>query len=294
MQLDNTRIAVRQRTLLETLDLALVVIREFFHPWLSTTLMMVVPLWIINYLLIGWMANEDLENGDFPFRFTWNMLLLIYLEAPLASIFTVAFFGPAVFMQNPKLKQVARDLLKVSPALLFCHGFLRGVLPAWGLLLLVDEYEASPVEFFFLPMICLWSTGMRIARPFISEIILLEKNPLRAKRPGQISINMRSADLHGPSFGDLFVQWMASVLVGVFLYALFAFSLSILAHFLLSDSDLNWWKLQFLYPGVGWLVVGYFSIVRFLNYVDLRIRHEGWEVDLLMRAEAIRLSGRML
>jgi hypothetical protein len=40
-------------------------------------------------------------------------------------------------------------------------------------------------------------------------------------------------------------------------------------------------------------VAAYFSVVRFLSYLDLRIRHEGWEVELLMRAEALRMAARV-
>jgi hypothetical protein len=43
------------------------------------------------------------------------------------------------------------------------------------------------------------------------------------------------------------------------------------------------------FPLALWLVVGYFTVVRFLSYLDLRIRREGWEVELLMRAERTRL-----
>jgi hypothetical protein len=39
-----------------------------------------------------------------------------------------------------------------------------------------------------------------------------------------------------------------------------------------------------------WLVVGFFSVVRYLCYLDLRIRREGWEIELKMRAEASRLN----
>ena len=39
-----------------------------------------------------------------------------------------------------------------------------------------------------------------------------------------------------------------------------------------------------------WIVVAYFTVVRFLGYLDLRIRREGWEVELIMRAERARLS----
>ncbi len=42
-------------------------------------------------------------------------------------------------------------------------------------------------------------------------------------------------------------------------------------------------------PLALWLVVGYFTVVRFLAYLDLRIRREGWEVELMMRAEQTRL-----
>ena len=40
-----------------------------------------------------------------------------------------------------------------------------------------------------------------------------------------------------------------------------------------------------------WLVAGFFTVVRFLGYLDLRIRREGWEVELVMRAESELLAG---
>ena len=47
------------------------------------------------------------------------------------------------------------------------------------------------------------------------------------------------------------------------------------------------------FPATLWLVAGYFAVVRFLSYLDLRIRREGWEIELIMRAAANRLSGRL-
>jgi len=56
------------------------------------------------------------------------------------------------------------------------------------------------------------------------------------------------------------------------------------------------WEWSFLKPMFTfyfqlsiWIVVCYFTVVRFLNYLDLRIRREGWEVELWMRAERARL-----
>jgi hypothetical protein len=57
--------------------------------------------------------------------------------------------------------------------------------------------------------------------------------------------------------------------------------------------NVDWLELQIVYPACLWLVVAYLSVVRFLSYLDLRIRHEGWEVELLMRAEALRMAARL-
>jgi len=43
-----------------------------------------------------------------------------------------------------------------------------------------------------------------------------------------------------------------------------------------------------------WIVAGYFTVVRFLSYLDLRIRREGWEVELRVRAEAARMARQRL
>ena len=48
------------------------------------------------------------------------------------------------------------------------------------------------------------------------------------------------------------------------------------------------WHSIFL-PGAVWIVVWFFTVVRYLSYLDLRIRREGWEVELQVRAAAQRL-----
>ena len=53
-------------------------------------------------------------------------------------------------------------------------------------------------------------------------------------------------------------------------------------------------RLHFYYPLALWLVLGFFAVVRFLGYLDLRIRREGWEVELMMRAEGARLERQLV
>jgi hypothetical protein len=308
MQLDNTRIAIRERDILDTLDLALHVTRQFAAPWALCSLLAIVPLALVNYALIGWMLPEELDDQMIPWRFCWNMILLIYLEAPLASTFVVAYLGPAVFMEKKTIRQVLGDVLRFSPQIFLTQFFLRGVLFAWLLLLVTDRYSGSnPVELFFLPVLALGATGMRAFRPYINEIVLLERNPLRSSNPNVITINKRSSHLHGPYAGDLFIRWMGCAAVATLL-ALLAWMTAVVAQgVLISDwpwnfspgpppevtNNLDWFKLQVAYPLCLWVVVAFMSVVRFLSYLDLRIRHEGWEVELLMRAEALRLVARM-
>ena len=59
----------------------------------------------------------------------------------------------------------------------------------------------------------------------------------------------------------------------------------------------DWWPgptmLLTIFPLSMWIVAGFMTVARFLSYLDLRIRHEGWEVELLLRAEATRMASRM-
>jgi len=304
MQLDRTRIAIRERGLLETIDLSLHVIRLFAGPLIACALLAILPLALINYALVGWMAPTGEEVDDIGFRYLWNMTVLIFLEAPLASAFIVGYLGPAVFLEERSLRQIAGDVLGHAFPLLLCQGLLRGVLIAWLLYLLTDREIANGwIEGFAMFALAAWSTAARAFRPYINEIILLERNPLWSRQKTTITVGRRSAHLHGPYSGDLFIRWCGAAGVGLLLTGLVIYT-AVMAqgvltsdwpfHYSLDDSafapNLDWFKLQFVYPTCLWLVVVFLAVVRFLSYLDLRIRHEGWEVELLMRAEALRLG----
>jgi hypothetical protein len=318
MQLDSTRIAVRERSLPEVFDLALHVTREFAGPWLFCSLLAIVPLALLNYALIGWMTDLDYDTDLPGLRFAWNMTLLIFIEAPLASVFVTAFLGPAVFMEQRTIRQVIGDVFRfrrtrpddTRPALnlFLCQLILRGILPVWLIYLTVDRYQFSPFqEGFLIPAIACYSMAIRAFRPYLNEIILLEKNPLRSKDPQRITIGKRSSHLHGPSSGDLFVRWIVSAMIGLLLIGLVLATAELLLGVLVGimpfeiDSvteevtawNIDWLQLQIVWPACLWLVAAYFSVVRFLSYLDLRIRHEGWEVELLMRAEALRMAAKV-
>lgn len=302
MQLDSTRIAIRERNLLDTFDLSLHVLRDYCKPLLITFFVMVIPLMAINDLLIGWVLDVEyretffyLEESGAIWRFWWDMTCLVVVEAPLASVFMTSYLGQAVFVARPSYREVFRDVGKMSGRVAWCQLLVRAILPAMLVLLLVDRYgDFNPmVELLLLGAIALYAAFLRAIRPFINEIVLLERNPLVSRNPSAITIGKRSKDLHGPSGGDLFARWLATALIGVLL------TVCVFGSFLFcSGVFLNDWMpgplmLRYLYPLAMWVVACYLAVVRFLSYLDLRIRHEGWEVELRLRAEAVRQAVKL-
>ncbi len=296
MQLDNTRIAIRERGVLDSLDLALHVTRAYAGPLALTMLFCVIPLMVVNHFLIGWMvpANWDQSFAPADFgksvRYVWTMVLLVFLEAPLASIFATAYLGQAVFLERPKISKIVSDALSLSGRLFWCVLVMRGILLGWVLVWNIDRRELFSAAELALIFYCMVLAGIRSARPFLVEIVLLERNPLRAADPQAMTIRRRSSLLHAPSGGDLLGRWIGSTMIAVLLgFAVFG-TMVFLSGVFFYDWVVGPVMLQFTLPFSLWIVVAYMTVFRFLSYLDLRIRQEGWEVELQMRAEAARLN----
>lgn len=302
MQLDSTRIAIRERNLLDTFDLALHVLRDYFKPLLITFIVAAVPMMVINDLLVGWMLDVEyremffyLEESGAIWRFCWDMTCLVFIEAPLASVFMTSFLGQAVFVARPSYREVFRDVRKMWARVAWCQLLVRAILPAGLVFLLVERYELfNPwVELVLLGAIAAYAGFVRAVRPYINEIVLLERNPLTSRDPSAITIGKRSKDLHGPSTGDLFARFLAIALLGAALTACVFGALLFCSGVFLNDWQPGPAMIRYCYPLAMWVVAGYLTVVRFLSYLDLRIRHEGWEVELRLRAESARQAAKL-
>jgi hypothetical protein len=300
MQLDKTLIAIRERGLLETLDLSLQVVRHHCAALVLTFALGAVPMMLINQALLGWLLDAEFREGwlyedeaAVIVRYLWDMSLLIALEAPLASLFTTSYLGKIVFVERPTVAEVFRDVLSLLPRALWCQLILRGILVAWLLLLTLERYgEFQPVvEFLLLGGVTACSVGWRAFRPFINEIVLLERNPVRASAQQVLTIGRRSAQLHGPSSADLLARWMGSALFATLLTAAVVGTCVFLSGVFLNRWQPEVFTFMYVIPLSMWVVAGFLTVVRFFSYLDLRIRQEGWEVELRLRAEAARLSG---
>ncbi len=63
MQLDRTRIAVRERGGVDILDMSLHVVRTYFRHWLSAALVGILPFAIVNAALLYGVADDPLVRG---------------------------------------------------------------------------------------------------------------------------------------------------------------------------------------------------------------------------------------
>ena len=271
LQLDKTRIAVREREYVDVLDLALRVIRVHAGPLVLAFAAGVAPMLLLNGWLLAGYAEFDFE-WTFPFVYPFYMVLLIFLEAPLATAPATLYLGKATFTDRPEPREILREFRDSLAQLLLYQGLLR-----------VWHFR--------------WT--------YLNEVILLDRNPMRRRAAGGMSTLERSRVLHRVQNVDPASRALPALIVGGTLFIAIWASIFIVRGMLLGQWGLvgflwalasGQWEWSFLKPMFTfyfqlsiWIVVCYFSVVRFLTYLDLRIRREGWEVELWMRAERARL-----
>lgn len=277
MQLDQTRIAIRERTFGDVLDLGLRVSR-FHAPALCVTwLLGAVPAAAFNIWLLGSGVREEFEAGltgeqaaGFALGYGFMLTVLVMLEIPWVAMLSTLYLGQALFVERPNARQIAADAVRSLPQMLLFQLVIRVLLVPWVVTWLV--------------LYGMW--------PFLNEIILLERNPLRKNKSNaaQTSTYNRNQILHSRNSGELFGRWVLSVALGSLMMLSLWFTLYTLWS-VFWDVVPSEWTTLVLFPQVAlWSVLGYFTVARFLSYLDLRIRNEGWEIELKMRAEAERLT----
>ncbi|UUO05251.1 hypothetical protein M4951_17945 [Blastopirellula sp. J2-11] len=288
MQFDKTQIAIRERGLLELFDLGLLVGKRYAARILVVTAAVAIPFMAINVALL-WNLRPDLPSDVTTAQYGLLMVLLIYIEAPLATSLVTLLLGDAMFHDKPDWKRMLSAPFALVPRMFWLVAMLRGVVPGMGLVFLCT-LEDGEAWVFFLFVLLAYVTVLRGVRPFLGEIILLDRNPMWAKDANTMTIGRRSAALHNPNFGDMVIRAMASTLA-IPLAAAICLNIWALRGYLFGQWGWDAMMLDVLLPISLWLVAAYMAVARFLSYLDLRIRREGWEVELVVRAEANRWKG---
>ena len=270
MQLDQNRIAIRERGYLEILDLALRVIRTHAGPLCASLAVGIIPAMLLNAWFVLGVLDLDPETASRGGYLTLMFFLAVW-EAPLATAPVTLYLGQSLFSDKVEPRKTARNLVASLPQLALYQGVQRGVA---------------------LPLVFTWFVPF-VARPYLNEVILLERNRFFRGRSRRMTTKRRIRALHSGSGGDLFAQWLIAMLVGVVLFLSVWYSLILLANLLLDQWEGDPLVYTLYYPVALWTVLGFFAVVRFLGYLDLRIRREGWEVELMMRAEGARLERQL-
>jgi hypothetical protein len=289
MRQDQTQIVIRERSLIDILDLALRVGVTYCIPLMLSLLTAVLPLALLNWWLLRWMVMDSPDELAI-WRFVSAMTCLIVIQAPLASLFLTTFIGQAVFMARPRPPEVFSAAWKASWRIIWCHLIRRGIGLSWGLAYNIPRLDEYSGQEFWILMLAFYSLAIRAFRPYLNEIILLERSPLRSPERRK-TVKGRNHSLHSPNSGDLFGRWMGGACIAIPLTISVVMSIWFCFGMLLFDWSWGPVMMHVCLPAAIWLVTGYFAVVRFLSYLDLRIRREGWEVNLVMAGAADQVAG---
>lgn len=255
MQASGIRVAVRPRGLFECLDLAVMFCGR--RP-LAVAVALVagaVPWLLLNRRAFAGAGDEASVFG----------VMLLALETPWAAAPLTLFLGQSVFSDRFSWRDAGRDLLRASPALFVFQGLLRGVCVVFWIL---------------APFLFLWHY-------YLDPIVLLERPPLSRVWRRRTAINAGNV---GQVMTLMGVD-AATLLVGTPLLATSLSSLGSLWRGGRADvpPDGDAWFMPALFSWEGQIaffaVCGFLTVFRFFTYLDTRIRREGWDVELKLRAE---------
>ncbi len=287
MQLDHTAVVIRERGFFEVLDLALRVTARYPKPIFQTWGIVAVPLMMVNYLLLRNRLLDYDDMGD-VIRYLNTLILLVTLQAPLVSILLTRYLGQAIFEQQSRMRELWRAVWQSWFALFWHVGVLRAACFGW--LVCLPRWDHDVEGFVALFILTAYAVVVRALRPFILEIILLEANPMRSKDRSLPTIGSRSKALHNPNAGELAGRWLASGAVAAGMFGSFVATYWFFSGMVLMNWNWGPLMLHGVIPAALWVTAGFMAIVRFFCYLDLRIRNEGWEVELLMRAAAAQFE----
>lgn len=269
MQLDKTHILIRERSYPQVLDLALVVLRTHAGPLLVCWLCGVLPCLAAGYYLL--VEEGDLlagvPFGEWSSGYFFYLLALVLWLSPIATSGITLYLGQAMFVGEPQFRRVLREFLTSLPQLIVLQVIVR---------------------FLLMIPILTWVL-LFFAWPFLNEIILLERNPLFRRGAGGVSTWGRASSMHSQNFGQVFLYGLGTATIGCLLFLLGWGAVASTAP-LLGITELGWGWYAFGIPVLFWLIAGFVAVARFLSYLDVRIRSEGWEVELLLRAEGARVA----
>jgi len=292
MDLENTDIEIRERSLSQRLDIALHIVSRYPLDLLKYGAMGIVPFFVLNIVVI-----QGLDSvGFWEFRYWASKWFLVWaltlFEAPLATAPLLLFLSQKIFRQQIRTAFIFKEIGRRALTLFLVHGLFR--LNIVWLAMIVLAYQTESLEFFifWLVVMCVCGPVFWWLRPYVDCIIFLEQLPIWAgfNKP---TIGKRSRVLHGFSQSEVFSESvLVSLLTCFFAFGLYGIFLWIYFGIFQETITLNWFSWTF-FAWALWIPLILTTLVRFLGYLDTRIRLEGWELELRMRSEGAKHSAKL-
>ncbi|MDA1179926.1 MAG: hypothetical protein O2931_14140, partial [Planctomycetota bacterium] len=281
MKQNATHIPVRPRSFAELLDLSLHVMVRHLAALTWICLIFVGPFLAFDlYLCHTVIAAESLGEGGTVFLI---LPQLVFLQAPLATSAVTLYMGRVMFLQQTNPRTIVSELWRVSGTLILIHGISRLALVGTGVALAGCLSSAPDAYFGFLSIMTFFVAIVRGLRPFVNELVLLERCTLRSRANSENStVSHRNRSLHASNSGTIAWRSFISIPAAILLLHIVNSSGSYVMSQMVGRQIANPYILAIWMSLCFWFVAVIFSIVRFLNYLDIRIRNEGWDVQLLV------------
>ncbi|MBS0206052.1 MAG: hypothetical protein JSS49_24430 [Planctomycetes bacterium] len=254
MKLEHVQLAIRPRNILECLDIAFLFCGRNWVGLLGASLAGIVPIFLLNLLLQSWFEPVNVYFG----------LLLLSMEVPWATLLLTLYLGQITFSKKFSSRRAARDVGRTFPQMVCFQVLVRGLC----MLLCV----AAPIVF--------------VEMFFLNEIILLEQTSLKSTWARRTALNARTlGKIVALRLIDLVVLCFGMVSLTILLRTVselwedrFRFD----PEAMLDTAFVVDWQIQAAF----WIAITFLTVFRFVSYLDCRIRREGWDVELKLRAQA--------
>lgn len=300
MELDRTEIVIRSRSSLELLDLSLLVVKRHAVMLSIAGALFGLPLLLLDIFLLHWTISEDAilaaEDVTFPefsiwFNYVAHFCILWCLQLPLATFPVTVFLGAQIFYLPISVSDLLGHLRGLAWRAVWVLGIFRmGIIGFVVLAIIYGTYSMTFWEGIYLFVLFPIAMIVRMMWPFAPEIIGLERCPLRSKDKNEISYSKRRSSLHGPLQGELFGRMLVALFFGTLLLLMLVGTALFVKAIVTGSWQWNWYFYVLVLPAALWLVGIFLAIFRYLSYIDSRIRLEGWEIELRLRAEALRME----
>ncbi|MDO4586679.1 MAG: hypothetical protein Q4C95_05195 [Planctomycetia bacterium] len=263
----NYSIVIRKRNGFEIADLSLRILRDQWKPILFFYLPLMIPFNILNFIFSWPLLNY--QTSLFESFFKWNIENMFFLLLMLFLVFIVEFH----FVGSLLITYLG-------------HWFFEGKTFSYRNIYL-EWFRAIPQLSFYTLLFSIFYYRYE----YLTEIILLEKTKFFRNSNNNLTTSKRAKYFHKGLSSDIFQQ---NLFGGISLVPTFFISLLFCYYWgmsIFANADL--WKTIYIFvvlPLHCWGYTLFLTINNFLNYINLRITQEGWDLDILFKNECFRLD----